>query len=129
MTHPSSKQFKIAGLVLLAIPTLFLAAMAVGEVFMGGDLSGLQHVLQLAPLVVVTWLAWRHPLWGGVALITLAVVFTALYFIFIHGFPVATVLLTVMILFVPPLLAGVLFVLAARREPPNPFGHHSAIRP
>jgi hypothetical protein len=116
VSRPSSKQLKIAGLVLLAIPALFLAALALGEGVVGGDVWGLQHVAQLAPLVVVAWLAWRQPFWGGVALIALTLVFTVLYFIFIHGFPLTTVLPTLALLFVPPLVAGVLFVLAARQD-------------
>ena len=115
MIHPTSTQLKIAGMVFLTIPMLILAAFAVGEMA-GGDISGIQHVVQLVPLAVLGWLAWKWPLWGGTALIALALIFTGLYFIVIHGFPLPTVILTVAFLFAAPFVAGILFVVAARQE-------------
>jgi hypothetical protein len=115
MIHLTSTQLKIAATVFLAIPILILAAFAVGEMA-GGDITGIQHVVQLAPLVLLGWLAWKRPLWGGTALIALAVIFTGLYFLVIHGFPLPTVILTVAFLFATPFVAGILFVVAARHE-------------
>jgi len=115
MVRPTSTQLKIAGMVFLAIPILILAGFAVGEMA-GGDITGIQHVVQLTPLVLLGWLAWKRPLWGGTALIGLAVIFTGLYFLVIHGFPLPTVILTVAFLFAAPFLAGILFVVAARQE-------------
>jgi hypothetical protein len=106
---------KRIGLMLLAIPILVLAAFAVGEVA-GGDISGLQHVPELALLVLLGWLAWRRPLWGGAALIALSLICAGLYiFFFASGFPLQTVVVTVALLFAPPLAAGALFVAASRR--------------
>jgi hypothetical protein len=115
MIHLTSTQLKVAGMVFLAIPILILAAFAVGEMA-SGDINGIQHVVQLAPLVLLGWLAWKRPLWGGMALIALALILTGLYFIFIPRFPLATVILTMASLFATPFVAGILFVVAARQE-------------
>jgi hypothetical protein len=83
----------------------------------GGDISGLQHVPELVLLVVLGWLAWRRPLWGGAALISLSLVFAGLYIVFFaRGFPLQTVVVAVALLFAPPLAAGSLFIAASRRE-------------
>lgn len=101
--------------MLLAIPILVLAAFAVGEVA-GGDVSGLQHVPESALLVLLGWLAWRRPLWGGAALIALSLFFAGTYLLlFARGVPLPMVVLTVAILLAPPLAAGALFVAASRR--------------
>jgi hypothetical protein len=115
MVHLTSTQLKRVGLAVLTLPILILVALAVGELA-GGDISGLQHVVQVVPLAVLAWFAWRRPLWGGMALIALALILLMLYIVFIHGFPLPTVVLTLMFLFVTPLAAGVLFVAAARRQ-------------
>jgi hypothetical protein len=102
--------------MLLAIPILVLAAFAVGEVA-GGHISGLQHVPELALLVVLEWLAWKRPGWGGAALIALSLIFAGLYTLFFaRGFPLLTAIATVALLFAPPLAAGTLFVAASRQE-------------
>jgi hypothetical protein len=111
----TNRQLKIAGSCLLAIPVTILAAFTIGEVA-AGDISGLQHVAQLAPLVALAWLAWRRPVWGGAALIAGAVLFAGLYFVFMHGFSPAIVILTVVVLFGVPLMAGMLFIAAGREE-------------
>ena len=115
MIHLTSTQLKRAGLALLTLPILILAGFAAGELA-GGDISGLQHVVELVPVALLAWFAWRRPLWGGMALIVLALILLMLYIVFIHGFPLPTVVLTLMFLFATPLAAGVLFVAAARQE-------------
>jgi hypothetical protein len=115
MVHLTSTHLKRAGLALLTIPILILVGLAVGELA-GGDISGLQHVVQVVPLAVLAWVAWRRPLWGRMALVVLALIFTGLYFIFIPRFPLPIVILTVASLFVTPIVAGILFVVASRQE-------------
>ena len=73
-------------------------------------------MVQVVPLAVLAWVAWRRPLWGGTALIALALIFTGLYFIFIPRFPLPTVILTVASLFATPFVAGMLFIAASRQE-------------
>jgi hypothetical protein len=115
MVHLTSTQLKRAGLALLTLPILILGGFAVGELPVG-DISGLQHVVELVLVALLAWLAWRRPLWGGMALIALALILLMLYIVFIHGFPLPTVVLTLIFLFATPLAAGVLFVAAARQQ-------------
>jgi hypothetical protein len=115
MVALTSIVLKRIGLLFLAIPILVLAAFALGEVA-GGDISGLQHVPELALLVALGWLAWRRPGWGGAALITLSLIFAGLYILFFaRGFPLLTAIATVALLFAPPLAAGTVFVAASRQ--------------
>jgi hypothetical protein len=110
----TSTRLKLAALVCLALPMLGLAAFAIGEVA-AGTLSGLQHVGQLLPLAALAWLGWRWPLWGGITLIGLSLILAGLYLI-MGGYPPLALLVNALLLFALPLLAGIVFVAAARRE-------------
>ena len=55
------KALKIAVSAILALLILFFLTFAVGEVA-GGDISGLQHLLQAAPFILVIVLIWWKPL-------------------------------------------------------------------
>jgi hypothetical protein len=111
----TSKHLRIAGLVVLAIPILILLAFTLGELT-SGELSGLQHVVQLVPLAVLGWLAWKRPWWGGVTLIAFALLLTGIYVVAAREMPLSGLALTLSMLFAPPLVAGILFVAAARRN-------------
>ena len=52
MSKISAKQLKIAGLIPLLIPIALLLMLTVGET-VRGDLSGLAHLIMLAPLVIL----------------------------------------------------------------------------
>lgn len=106
-------RLKRAAIACLAIPIVVLAAFAIGEVA-AGDISGLQHVGQGLPLVALAWLAWKWPLWGGAILIVLTLVLAGIY-VGMSGFPQSALLPNAVLLFAPPLMAGSLFVAAARR--------------
>lgn len=110
----SATQLKIAGLALLLLPVGFLLIFAIGET-LGGDLSGLQHLVQAAPLVLLALLAWSLPTLGGVVLLVIGGLLALAYPLLIRGLPVGTLLLVEAILFAPAVLSGLLFVLAGRR--------------
>ncbi len=38
----------------------------------GGDLSGLMHLVALVILGLAMWLCWKKPLWGGILLLAMA---------------------------------------------------------
>lgn len=86
----------------------------------GGDLSGLQHVVQLAPLVLIVAAAWRFPTVGGGLLVVLSLV---LSLVLIVGYPVWAldreisppgIVLVEALLLLPPLASGLLFLAAGR---------------
>ncbi|MDA0365842.1 MAG: hypothetical protein O3B31_14195 [Chloroflexi bacterium] len=92
-----------------------LVLFVVGEAG-GGDLSGLQHVVQLAPLVLIVAAAWRFPTVGGGLLVVLSLVL-------IVGYPVWAldreisplgIVLVEALLLLPPLASGLLFLAAGR---------------
>jgi hypothetical protein len=102
VSDTAGRRLKLAALACLVLLIVVLASFAVGEVAMG-TISGLQHVVQLLPLAALGWLEWRRPLWGG-----------ALHR---HGYcPPSGLIFPGLFLFVPALVAGVLFIMAGRRE-------------
>ena len=110
----SAKALKIAGMVLVLVPIAFFLIFAVGE-SASGDLSGLSHLVQAAPFAILAWAAWRWPRVGGWILVGLGLVLGALYVFTASHFPWQTIVLVEAALFVPTVLAGALFLLAARR--------------
>src|SRR5574341_1891175 len=64
------KGLKIAALIPLGWATAILLLFAFGETA-GGDWSGLGHLIQAIPIVLLMWLGWKRPLWGGIFLLFL----------------------------------------------------------
>jgi hypothetical protein len=109
------RKLKVAALVLLGLPAAVLVLFLAGET-VGGDATGLQHLVQLAPLAILGGVAWRYPRAGGLALIVIGLVLAVLYPWVFGGFPLSTVVLVEMLLFAPPIVAGLLFVAAGTHE-------------
>ena len=106
---------KVAGVGLLLIPVGLLLLLGIGEMA-GGDVSGIQHLVEVAPLVCLGILAWKRPRIGGVILVGLAALLAVLYPLAMGGhFPVWTLLTNDAILFGPAIVAG-LFLLAASHK-------------
>ncbi len=124
----SSTRLKLAGIGLLAIPIVILALFTVGEV-LGGDLSGLQHAVQMSPLLLLAWFSWQRPRLGGIALIGLALLFAVVYLVISRDFPPGTRLTAGILLFAMPLVAGILFLLASGQPDAAPSGNSSLTDP
>ncbi len=107
----------LAGGVTAGLLLLFL----LGEV-LGGDISGLQHVVQLAPLVALLALGWRYPNLAGALLLAIGLALAGAYFLESRGGSVAAAerALVAAIFLLPPILAGVLFLLAGRLREQRP---------
>lgn len=110
----SVRRLKVAASLLLAIPTGILLLFLVGEVA-GGELSGVQHLLQLSPLLALAALAWRHPQAGGAALIAVGTGLGVAYPLLFSDSSMRVILGVELLLFAPPVLAGALFLLAGFR--------------
>ena len=109
---------KIAGAALLLVPIAALAWAGLGEV-VGGDVTGLQHVVEIVPLAAFAAIAWRWPRLGGALLAGISVVLIAIYvgFALMNGErgPAWLWLVVGLVLFAPPLVGGGLFWFAGRR--------------
>ena len=55
-----NKKLAIALTVLLSIPVLILLVFTFGEVF-SGDSSGIGHLIQALPFLVLIYLVWKWP--------------------------------------------------------------------
>lgn len=116
-----TKGLKIAALVPPAFMVLVLLAFGIGE-SLGGDLSGLMHLAQAAPVLLVIWLGWKRPLWGGILLL-LGAAFKALTFW--RQFPGAdspAMISPSVIMILPLALSGVLLLVSARLAKVKPSG-------
>lgn len=65
------KGLKIVALIVPALTIAILLLFAFGEI-VGGDWSGRGHLIQAIPIVLLIWLGWKRPLWGGLFLIVLS---------------------------------------------------------
>jgi hypothetical protein len=70
------KGLKVLALIFPGLTLAILLLFAFGETI-GGDWSGLGHLIQAAPIVLLMWLGWKRPLWGGIFLVVLS--FLAFY--------------------------------------------------
>lgn len=111
----TSNLYKTVAEVLLLLPTILLVVLGIGEIA-GGDTSGLQHFLQLIPFMVFAILSWRYPKVGGVILATVATILSILYFLFFTDFPPLIRALNSLLLFLPPVVAGMLFFVSQLDE-------------
>jgi hypothetical protein len=111
-------RLKAIALALLAIPLAVLALFAVGEVA-GGDWSGLQHVVQALPLVLLALAAYRWPVAAGWLLVVVGAGIMGLYVVLTYSrFELATIAVAEFI-FAMPVVAGILLVLAGRSASPS----------
>jgi hypothetical protein len=104
---------KVAGIAILLIPIAMFSIFAVGETF-GGNLSGLSHFLQALPLVLLVFVCWRFPRIGGLATMLLGILLVVAYPLRASNQPLSTTILTELIFFTPPILAGLLIYLSSR---------------
>lgn len=95
-------------LFFLAIPLFFFVLFTVGEI-VGGDMGGLVHLTQLLPLALTTYLAWKRPFIGGFLLVVIGTML-ATFYVLDTKFPLQTVAFTELIIFIPPIIAGIFFM-------------------
>ena len=107
-----SKGIKIAAEIFPGIPLMILLLFAVGET-VGGDWSGLGHLIQAIPIAFLMWLGWKRPLWGGILLLVLSLI--AVYS-FANPLRGVNWLAPLLIVVAPLILSGILFLSAAQLE-------------
>jgi len=107
-----SKGIKIVALIIPGIPLVILLLFAIGET-VGGDWSGLGHLIQAIPIALLMWLGWKRPLWGGILLLVLSLIAAYSFANPFHGMDWLAPLL---IIVAPLFLSGILFLSSARLE-------------
>jgi hypothetical protein len=107
-------QLKEAGLDLLALPIVVLLLVAIGDA-LAGDRHATVHLVQLAPFVPVLTLAWRFPHATGMALVMVGTA-GAIAYLGTIALPPAYAIATSIAAFLPPVLAGLLLVVATGRR-------------
>ena len=103
------KGLKITALIFLGWTSAILLLFMIGEI-VGGEWSGLGHLIQVIPILLLMWLGWKRPLSGGILLLVLG-------FIAFHSFVSALRgpgwLAPFMTIIAPLLLSGFLLLGAA----------------
>jgi len=107
-----TKGLKIIALIFPGITLAILLLFTIGET-VGGDWSGLGHLIQAIPIALLMWLGWKRPLWGGILLLVLSLI--AAYF-FTNPLRGMNWLAPLLIIIAPLILSGILFLSAARLE-------------
>jgi hypothetical protein len=107
-----TKGMKVAALIFPGIPLVILLLFSIGET-VGGDWSGLGHLIQAIPIALLMWLGWKRPLWGGILLLVLSLIAA---YSFANPLRETDWLAPLLIIVTPLLLSGILFLSAARLE-------------
>jgi hypothetical protein len=106
------KGLKIAAMVPLGFMVLSLLIFGIGE-SVGGDLSGLMHLVPVVFVGLVIWLCWKRPLWGGILLLAGAIFEAVSFGILLADVEPGEVASPVIILILPLTISGVLLLAAA----------------
>ncbi len=99
---------------ILLIPVTFLCLFAFGEA-LSGDVSGLFHLIQALPLLLLVLLSYKKPFVGGVILMVLSLILGITYLLRAK-FDFKTVFLVELLLFIPPFISGLFLVLFSKKS-------------
>lgn len=115
MNNASNKKYKITATVFLIIPFLVLLVLGIGENI--AQISGsLIHVIEAAPLVIFGLIAWKKPYIGGIIFLILGIVLAVIYPFMFNEVSVAALVLAELLLFLPPVIAGSLFLASSEAQ-------------
>lgn len=104
-----NKKLKKIGLSILSIPTLFILMFLIGETI-GGDITGIGHLFQIIPLIILGLIAYKFPFIGGIFLTVIGATLLALYTILTGlQFPIVDVLI-----FLPIIASGIILIISSR---------------
>lgn len=121
LPQPSDpRRMRLAAMTLLGVPVGLLLLMGFGEMG-GGDISGIQHIPEAAVLLALMWAAWRFPWRAGEVLIAGSMLLFGAWLLLVvsqgnGNNPAWAWTVAGLILFVPPLAAGVLLMLSTRNS-------------
>ena len=123
MSKLSAKHLKVGGLIPLLIPITFLLLFTVAETI-GGDISGLGHLIQAAPLIMLAIFAWKKPELAGKILVVIAVLLAIsslahaviVRVMGMEGMGIGPLISGVLLFFVPAIISGLLLIASARNR-------------
>jgi hypothetical protein len=101
---------KTISIVLLVVPLVVLLILGIAEMI-GGDVTGVQHIVMAAPLALLLLAAWRHPRFAGNMLLVIGTGLLAAWLVLVvsRGMDRREMLAYAfagVLVFGPPLLAG-----------------------
>ena len=102
-----------AALAICILPALFFTIFAFGEMT-EGDMSGLVHVGQLGVLAALSYIAYKWPYAGGLLMLFSGLLLAMTYVSATRHFPLSTIVIVTLSVFIPLIVAGVLFISFAR---------------
>jgi hypothetical protein len=113
----SPRRLRLAGIACLAVPAVLFLLFAVGEI-VGGDLSGVQHVPEVAAVAAIAWAAWRWPFAVGMTLMIAGAALALVFVLWLHpaGITLLGIAIMELLLFIPTIAAGACFTLAGAIE-------------
>lgn len=106
------KAVKIVAMIFPGAVIAILLLFGLGETI-GGDWSGLGHLIQAAPIVLLMWLGWKRPFWGGILLLILGLV---AWYSIADAMRGPEWLAPLLIIIAPLFLSGILLLSAAGLE-------------
>jgi hypothetical protein len=106
------KGLKLVALIFPGLTIALLLLFAIGETA-GGDRSGLGHLIQAIPILLLMWPGWKRPLWGGIFLLLLGIIASHSFINALRG---PGWLAPFLIIIAPLLLSGLLLLGAAGLE-------------
>ena len=106
-------RFRTFGLACLVLPAAVLLLFGAGEIF-EGDLSGAQHLIEIAVIAATGWAAWRWPFAVGQLLMLGGALVAVAWVLFLHpnGVTLLSVAIVELVLFMPVVIAGAFFTLS-----------------
>ena len=104
------RALKIVAMLPLAFMVAILLLFGIGEA-VGGDLSGLMHLVEVAIMGVVVWVAWKRPFWGGILLLVGAALQTFNFWRAFQNADASAVIAPLVIILLPLAFSGLLLLL------------------
>jgi hypothetical protein len=67
----TAQTLKIVGILPIGLIMLVSLVFGIGE-SLGGEVSGLMHLIPVVLIGLAIWLGWSYPLWAGILLLAMA---------------------------------------------------------
>ena len=102
---------KIAAMIPLGFMVLVLLMFGIGET-LGGDLSGLMHLVPVVFVGLVIWLCWKRPSWGGILLLVGVLLEVIMFWRMFTSADTSAMVAPLVIMILPLAFSGLLLLIA-----------------